>query len=123
MNKFEEFRRQFLKTAGLTAGAALLLPRNTFGQTGIMNQGSESPIAPDMSGPVDYTLRSLRTMDSSPAHCFASRKDSPPPSTFTTIRIRRSSCIGMVKPYPPKSTEHPRKAPRLSRLRESSASG
>ena len=56
MKSFEETRRQFLKTAGLTAGAVLLPSKNSVPQTGTSVQRSNST-APEESGSADYTLR------------------------------------------------------------------
>jgi len=56
MNKFAESRRQFLKTAGLTAGAGLLSPLDGFGENEMVARGSESQAGP-ASDSADYTLR------------------------------------------------------------------
>ena len=58
MNKLAESRRQFLKSAGLAAGAALLAPRNSFGQGAMQGERSQTIDLPIENGPnVDYRLR------------------------------------------------------------------
>ncbi|HVA94954.1 MAG TPA: multicopper oxidase domain-containing protein [Candidatus Dormibacteraeota bacterium] len=57
MNKFKGSRRDFLKTAGLTAGAALLSPQAGFGQGDMPGQRGQSALPPSRSGPANYTLR------------------------------------------------------------------
>src|SRR5207249_1134012 len=52
-----ESRRQFLKTAGMTAGAMLLSRGDSLGQTGMTMQHDSVSEAPANSRPADYTLR------------------------------------------------------------------
>jgi FtsP/CotA-like multicopper oxidase with cupredoxin domain len=57
MNKTDESRRQFLKAAGLTAGAALLSPQVNLGQVALRGKQSQLPAAPVEFGSPLYTLR------------------------------------------------------------------
>jgi FtsP/CotA-like multicopper oxidase with cupredoxin domain len=57
MRKFAKSRRQFLKTAGLTAGAALLPRSDSLDRRGMPSDRSQSPASPTESGSADYTLR------------------------------------------------------------------
>ncbi|HLI30583.1 MAG TPA: multicopper oxidase domain-containing protein [Terriglobia bacterium] len=54
MDKFEESRRNFIKTAGLTAGAAVLSPRGSLARR---QDADGAGRISDESGPADYTLR------------------------------------------------------------------
>jgi len=56
MKEIGESRRNFLKTAGIAAGWALL-PGYRFGQRGTATQVADSSLAQVDSGPADYTLR------------------------------------------------------------------
>jgi FtsP/CotA-like multicopper oxidase with cupredoxin domain len=55
MNEHDNSRRNFLKRAGLAAGAALL-PRNILAQSGATALSSGSSESAQESGPVDYTI-------------------------------------------------------------------
>jgi len=57
MKEFFESRRHFLKTAGMTAGAMLLSPADSSGQTEAALQQSPSADATANSEPANYTLR------------------------------------------------------------------
>ena len=57
MNKLNESRRQFLKTASLTAGTALLSSPSSFGQPGWLEPSTEVQSGSAESGSADYTLR------------------------------------------------------------------
>ncbi len=58
MNKLVESRRQFLKSAGLAAGAVLLSPGGSFAQNAMPGQRTQTIDLPIESGPsVDYKLR------------------------------------------------------------------
>ncbi|MGH9438080.1 MAG: multicopper oxidase domain-containing protein, partial [Terriglobia bacterium] len=54
MKPIEKSRRSFIKTAGLTAGAAALWPRGGLAQNW---DAPPSALAPEESGAADYTLR------------------------------------------------------------------
>jgi FtsP/CotA-like multicopper oxidase with cupredoxin domain len=60
MRKFASSRRQFLKTAGLTAGAVLLPRSGSLDRRSMPTQRSQSPASTAESGSADYTLR-IRT--------------------------------------------------------------
>lgn len=57
MKKFLESRRQFLKTAGMTAGAILLSSRDSTGRSGTAMHETQSSGAAAGSEPANYTLR------------------------------------------------------------------
>jgi FtsP/CotA-like multicopper oxidase with cupredoxin domain len=57
MRKFAKSRRQFLKTAGLTATAVLLPSADSLGRREMPTQRSQSPGSLPESGSADYTLR------------------------------------------------------------------
>ena len=57
MKKFTESRRQFIKTAGITASAALLSPRGILGQSDMASQQSNMTAPSADAGSADYTLR------------------------------------------------------------------
>jgi len=58
MEKIGESRRQFLKAAGLTAGASLLLPRSSFSQGTMQGERTQTIDLPIENGPnVDYKLQ------------------------------------------------------------------
>src|SRR5712691_5183526 len=66
MTKFAESRRDFLKTAGFTAGAGLLSLSGCTGRGGTPAEHGESTSVPAESGPADYTLR-IKTSPVEPA--------------------------------------------------------
>src|ERR1700730_10959621 len=69
MRKFAKSRRQFLKTAGLTATAVLLPSADSLGRREMPTQRSQSPGSLPESGSADYTLR----IKTSPVELAANR--------------------------------------------------
>jgi FtsP/CotA-like multicopper oxidase with cupredoxin domain len=57
MNELSESRRRFLKTAGLSVGAALLHSRTVVAESSISTQPNVSPSASSEAASPDYTLR------------------------------------------------------------------
>ena len=57
MSKFANSRREFLKAAALTAGGALLLPGESFGNSPLPVRQESTGVAATEPGSADYTLR------------------------------------------------------------------
>ena len=57
MKELSESRRQFLKSAGLTAGAVLLSSGKVVAESGVPPENGDSPAASSESGSADHTLR------------------------------------------------------------------
>jgi FtsP/CotA-like multicopper oxidase with cupredoxin domain len=57
MNELSESRRRFLKTTGLTAGAALFSPGDVVASSGLPPLGSDTPASSSERGSADYSLR------------------------------------------------------------------